>query len=51
MNPKFLAGLFMMGMGLGIALPSLPEPLSILNPWLWIILLTIGIILIIVSTK
>lgn len=44
---KFQIGIFLIGMGLGVALPSFPEPLNILNPWLWIILIVAGTALVI----
>jgi hypothetical protein len=47
MNGKFHIGLFLIGIGLGIALPSLPKEIAFLNPWVWIVFIVIGIILII----
>jgi hypothetical protein len=44
---KFQAGIFLIGMGLGVAFPALPAPLNILDTWVWVILIIIGIILII----
>ncbi len=44
---KFQAGIFLIGMGIGVALPSFPDPLSILNPWIWIILVIVGTALVI----
>lgn len=44
---KFQAGIFLIGMGIGVALPSLPEPLAIINPWVWIILVIAGTALVI----
>lgn len=44
---KFQAGIFLIGMGIGVALPSFPEPLNIITPWLWIILVIIGTALVI----
>jgi hypothetical protein len=49
MSTKFQAGLFFIGMGLGIALPAIPEPLTFLTPWLWILFILIGVILIVKS--
>jgi len=47
MAGKFHIGLFFIGIGLGLALPALPEQLAFLNPWLWIVFIVIGILLII----
>jgi hypothetical protein len=47
MNNGSLAGIFCIGIGIGLGLPSLPAPLNVLNPWLWIIFGVVGIILII----
>ena len=44
---KFQAGIFLIGMGIGVALPALPEPLAIINPWVWIILVIAGTALVI----
>jgi len=41
------AGLVIIGAGVGLALPSIPAPLNIIQPYLWIILIIIGVILII----
>jgi len=41
------AGLVLLGAGLGMALPSLPTPFSIIQAYVWIILIIVGIILII----
>ncbi|MDD4251209.1 MAG: hypothetical protein PHX27_03390 [Candidatus ainarchaeum sp.] len=49
MSTKFQAGLFMIGMGLGMALPSLPEPINFITPWLWILFIIIGVILLVKS--
>ncbi len=49
MTSKVQAGLFLIGVGLGTALPAFPGPLELFRPWLWIILIIIGIILIIKS--
>jgi hypothetical protein len=47
MTGKFMIGIFIIGLGIGSALPAIPQPLSILNQWLWIIFGVIGILLII----
>jgi Kef-type K+ transport system membrane component KefB len=47
MAGKFHIGLFFIGVGLGMALPSLPKELAFLNPYLWIVFIVIGILLII----
>lgn len=44
---KFQIGIFMIGMGLGVAFPALPTPLNLIQPYLWVILIIIGMILII----
>ncbi|MBT4192413.1 MAG: hypothetical protein HOE11_03835 [Candidatus Diapherotrites archaeon] len=44
---RFQIGILLIGVGIGSALPGLPAPLSMLNSWLWIILVVIGIGLII----
>lgn len=44
---KFQIGLFIIGMGIGLALPRLPAPLNVLDNWLWILFLIIGVILMI----
>ncbi len=49
MSTRFQAGLFLIGIGLGIALPSLPEPITVLSPWLWILFILVGVILIVKS--
>ncbi len=45
------AGLVVLGVGLGMALPivlgTLPAPINMIQQYLWIILIVIGIILII----
>jgi len=41
------AGLVLIGAGLGMALPQLPSPVSMIQPFLWILLIVIGVILII----
>jgi len=41
---KFKIGLFFIGMGIGAVLPSLPAPLNILNSWIWLVLIAIGIV-------
>jgi len=41
------AGLVLIGAGLGMALPSLPNPFNMIQPYLWILLIVIGVILII----
>jgi len=44
---RFQIGILLIGVGIGSALPVLPAPLTILDSWLWIILVIIGIGLII----
>ena len=40
-------GLFMIGIGVGLYIPHLPEPASILQPFLGLIFVIIGILLMI----
>ncbi len=41
------AGLFLIGMGVGMYLPLLPEPISTVQPFLGIIVIVIGLLLMI----
>ena len=41
------AGLVILGAGIGMALPGLPAPMNVIQQYLWIILVIVGIILII----
>lgn len=47
MTSRFQAGIFLIGMGIGVALPTLPAPLNIINSWVWILLIIVGVILLI----
>ncbi|MBN1160307.1 MAG: hypothetical protein JXA43_03735 [Candidatus Diapherotrites archaeon] len=42
-NMMQLIGFLLLGMGVGRYIPGLPEPLNVINPWIGIILIIIGI--------
>ncbi len=47
MGSRRSAGLFLVGMGVGIALPPLPNELNMVKNVFWLILILVGIFLII----
>ena len=46
-NMMQLVGFLLLGMGVGKYFPSFPEPLNVINPWVGIILIILGIFLLI----
>jgi len=44
---KFKVGLFLVGIGIGTLIPSIPAPLNMLNSWIWLILIAVGFVFII----
>ncbi len=44
------AGLFLIGIGVGLYVPSLPSPIDVIQPFLGLIIILIGVILLIKKT-
>ncbi|MEK6958190.1 MAG: hypothetical protein AABW99_04410 [archaeon] len=46
---KFRLGIFLLGMGLGGVITSLPAPLDVVNPFLSVALLLIGVVFLLMA--